>query len=314
MSGGSFNTARALLKAGNYESARRIVRKALDEDPKNLKAWELRIEIEAAAGKKKEALALARQILADHPDSASLRIAEFDALIQLRKKREAKKTRDRFKEDFPYLTNRIETMNLQLDASSGKTRRVSDKLREYAEHSYGLESQKDLAIAHHRIDDIFRARHLMDEIHPEFPDDAELNAAMASNYFQLLRPATARKYARLALAADPTDRRMSFLIKASWLMYFPPFFIVSIFLIIFYGLDALFSRLITYLILIPILFLSADLFNACKTVTFILLGFDPPLSAALLWVGWGTVYLCATAPAVYNLIFKRAKAVSLKKY
>jgi tetratricopeptide (TPR) repeat protein len=253
-------------------------------------------------------------VLVDHPDSAALRIAEFDVLVKLRKKREARKTRDRFKEDFPYLTNRIEMMDLQLDASAGKTKRVSEKLREYAQNSYGLGNKKDIAIAHHRIEDIFRARRLMDEVHPEFANDAELNAAMASNYFQLARPAKARKYARLALAADPTNRRMSFLIKTSWLIYFPLFYFMTVFMLLFYSLDALLGRLAAWLIVLPLAYIFADFFNIFKDALFILLGTEPPLADALLVLGWFTVYLAATAPSVYSFIFRRSKTVSLKKY
>jgi len=314
MSGGSLNTARALLQAKNFEGARRIVRKALEENSANLNAWELRIEIETEAGNKKEALSLARQILADHPDSASLRIAEFEALVRLRKKREAKKTRDRFKEDFPHLTNRIDTMDLQLDASSGKTKRVSKKLREYAENSYGLDSKKDLAIAHHRIDDIFRARQLMDAVHPEFPNDAELNAAMAANYFQLARPATARKYARLALAADPSDRRMALLIKASWLMYFPPFYFMTVILMIFYGFDSVFGRIPAYILTSLFVFLSIDYLNITVSALIVVFGVDLNGIDTLSWACWIALQLIVTVPSFYNMLFKRNKTVSLKKY
>ena len=154
----------------------------------------------------------------------------------------------------------------------------------------------------------------MDEVHPKFPNDAELNTAMASNYFQLAQPAKARKYARLALAADPTDRRMSFLIKASWVMYFPPFYFISVVLLLFYGLDALIGRIPTFLILLPLFFIFADFFNIFQAATFILIGAKPPLGDTLLWLGWCVVYLAATAPAIYNFISRRSKTVSLKKY
>lgn len=314
MSGGSFNTAQALLKAGNFESARRIVRKALDENPNNLRAWELRIEIETQAGEHKEALKLVRQVLTDHPDSAPLRKAEFSALMSLGKRREGKKTRDRFKEDFPFLTNYIEMMNLQLDAHSGNTKKVAGKLQEYGEHTYGAESLKNLGIAHHRIDDIFRAKRMMNESHAEFPNDPELNAAIATNYFQLARPGTARKYARLALAADPANRRMSLLIKASWLMYFPPFFCLTFILKLIYGFDSLVGRIGSYLLMIPIILLSIDFFNITFSALIVLTGFDWNGLDTVLWISWLGLQITVTVPGIYKKIFERKKSVTLKKY
>jgi tetratricopeptide (TPR) repeat protein len=253
-------------------------------------------------------------VLVDHPDSAALRSVEFDAVFQSGKKREAKKTRDRFAEDFPYLTNRIEIMNLQLDASAGKTRKVSKKLREYADSAYGPDNQKDLAIAHHRIDDLFRARRLMDEVHPEYPNDAELNAAMASNYFKLGRPATARKYARLALAADPSNRRMSLLIKSSWLMYFPPFYVMTIVFIISYGTDSLLGRIPAHIAAILTIFLLSDYTNIGYSFIIVLTGIEFGRFTMVFIVLYIVLYFSSVNAGVYETLFKRKKSVSLKKY
>ena len=314
MSGGSLNTAQALLKAENYEGARRIVCKALDENPDNLGAWQLRVKIEMDSGKHNDALVFVRQILAKHPDNAALRGMEFDTLVRSRQKKEAATARDRFRADFPFHTARVEQMDLQLDASAGRTKKVSAKLREYADHVYGLDGQKDLAIAHHRIDDIFRARRLMDEVHPEFPNDVELNAAMASNYLQLARPATARKHARLALAANPADRRMSLLIKTSWLMYFPPFYMMTVILMIFYGFDTLVGRIASYVLIFSAVYMITDYSNIFYSVLIVVTGLNLNWISTLLLIGFLILYACSMNAGVYDKIFKRKKSVSLKKY
>ena len=314
MSGASLNTARALLKAENFDGARRIVRKALDEDPKNINAWQLRVDIEIEAKQPKEALKLVRQILAENPQNAGLRNSEFEALMKAGKKREARKIRDRFKTDFPFLSHRIELMDLQLDAASGKTKSVSKKLQEFSSENDNPIILKDLGIAHHRIDDIFRARRMMDQAHPEFPNDPELNAAMATNYFQLARPGTARKYARLALAADPSNRRMALLIKTSWLMYFPPFFLLSLMLALFYGFDSLVGRIAAWIALIPIVLIGLDFYNIAFSVLIVLTGFELNFIRTLIVIGWIALLLFVTVPAIYNKFFKRKKSVTLKKY
>lgn len=314
MSGASLNTARALLEAKNFDGARRIVRKALDENPKNIRAWHVRVDIELEANEPKEALKLLRQILAENPDNVELRSQEFKALMRAGKKREAKKVREHFKEDFPYLTEHIEMMKLHQDAAAGKTRSVSKKLQSFAGDTSNPAVLKDLGIAHHRIDDIFRARYMMDEAHSEFPNDAELNTAMATNYFQLARPGKARKYARLALAADPANRRMALLIKASWLMYFPPFFIVMLSLAIFYGVDSLIGRIGAWIVMVPLFFMIIDYYNITYSILIVLTGVNINRLTTVFMICWILLVLVVQIPSVYDKIFNRKKAIQLKKY
>ena len=314
MSGASLNTARALLKAENFNGARRIVRKALDEDPKNINAWQLRVDIEIEAKKPKEALKLVRQILAENPQNAGLRNSEFEALMKAGKKREARKIRDRFKTDFPFMSQRIEMMDLQLDAASGKTKSVSKKLQGYGDGNDNPYVVKDLGIAHHRIDDIFRARRLMEQAHPEFPNDPELNAALATNYFQMARPGTARKYARLALAADPSNRRMALLIKASWLMYFPPFFFMMLILVIFYGVDSLIGRITAWIISIGAFIIGIDVYNIAFSALMVIIGLELNLARTFIVFAWMVLAASVVAPTFFDKLFKRKKSVTLKKY
>jgi len=308
------NTARALLRAENFEGARRIVRKALDENPDNLRAWELRIEIEMEAGDFKQALELTRRVLADHPDNVPVRELEFHALARLRKKREAKRVFEQFRADFPFMTNRIEVMTMTLDSLSERVKKVSESLNKYSESSTDPESIRGFGIAHHRVNDLWTARRMMQEAHTHFPDDAELNAARATNYFQLARPALARKYARLALANNPADRRMAFLKKISWVMYFPPFYLLSALLVVFYALDRLVGRIPAYIAIFFCLLLLIDLYRVWYSVIIVVTGFDWNRLGTLLLFTWGILYALAISPAFYAKIFKPRKSVTLKKY
>lgn len=308
------DSARALLAAKNYPGARQAVQKVLDTAPGDTRAWHLRAEIEMAAGKPRDALAILRPVLADHPDNALLRSAEFDATLRDGQKREAARLRDRFAADFPYLDHRVEAMTLHLDAARGRTRSASRKLKEYGEAVHDPASLKGLGISHHRIDDIFRADRMMREAHEHFPGDAELNAALASNCFQLARPGDARRFARLALAADPTNRRMALLIKASWAMYFPPFWMLTAMVAVFYGVDVLLGRIAAYLSLVPILLLTKSFWDLPYDILTVATGVDIGALSIPCTFAWIAVYMLTTVPRFYDRFIGRRKSVSLKKY
>lgn len=308
------NTARALLRAENFEGARRIVRKALDENPGDLRAWDLRIEIEMEAKEYKLALQLTRQVLANHPDNASVREMEFFALARLRKKREAKQTLEQFRKDFPFQTGRIRIMTMVLDSLSERTKYISDALEEYYSDSNDPLTNKLLGIAHHKANDLWTAKRLLLEAHPHFPNDAELNAALATNYFQLVRPGTARKYARMALAANPADRRMTFLSRASWAMYFPPVFLFSVVLMFFFSFDRVFGRIPAYILTFVPYYFLIDLSRVSYSIFNVLSGLEWNRTSLVMTLVWCGIYALAISPDFYAKFLKPRKSVTLKKY
>jgi len=308
------NTARALLKAGNFDGARRIVRKALEENPENLWAWNLRIDIEMEAGQYKEALVLARQVLANHPDNVYVREIEFYAIGRLRKKREAKRIFERFSEDFPHQTGRIKTMRMALNSLSERLNKVSQTLREYGETATDPQSVKELGLAHHRINDLWTAQRLLLEAHPHFPNDAELNAALATNYFQLARPATARKYARLALATNPAERRMALLMKASWLQYWPPFFFITVLFMIYYAIGSLFGKIASNIAIIVIIFTTGKLFDVWYDILNVMTEINIASYKIIPFLAWIALYTVCMAPDFYSKLFGKKKPVKLKKF
>jgi len=311
---GELNTARALLRAENFDGARRIVRKALEESPEDLHAWSLRIDIEMEAGEYKEALVIVRQVLAKHPDYISVRESEFFAVARLRKKGEARRLFEKFREDFPQQTVRLETMGMVLDSLSEKTKQLSNKLAKYSAASTNPRSTRDHGITHHRINDLWTAQRLMLEAHPHFPNDAELNATLATNYFQLVRPAAARRYAGLALAANPADRRMAFLKKVSWLIYFPPFFILSVILMVFFSMDRLFGRIPAYVLsFVPYYFLL-DFNRIWYSLLIVIAGAEVKFLSTLFTILWIGLFSLAIHPGLYAKVFRPRKSVSLKKY
>jgi len=253
-----------------------------------------------------------RQVLADHPDNVSIRESEFYALARLRKKREAKRVFEKFRADFPFARHRVNQMSMTLDSLSERIKKLSDSLSEISELSTDPQSMKDFGITHHRVNDLWTARRMMHEAHSHFPADAELNAAIATNYFQLARPAKARKFARMALATNPADRRMGFLSKLSWAMYFPPFFLVSCLLVVFYAMDRLAGRIPAYIAIFLCLISTTDLYNIWYSFIIIFTGFDWNHFTTLTLIIWGGVYALAISPAFYDKVFKRRKSVTLK--
>jgi len=311
---GDLNTARALLRAENFEGARRIVGKALEDSPNNLRAWNLRIEIEMDAGEFKEALALTRQLLADHPDDVLLREAEFYAVARMRKKREAKRIFEQFRKDFPFQEGKIKPMNMVLDSLSERMKQVSDTLREYAEYATDPQSVKQLGIMHHKVNDLWIAQRMMLEAHPHFANDAELNAALATNYFQLARPGTARKYARLALASDPTNRRMALLIKATWLQYWPPFFLMTGIFLIYFATSTLFGKIMANVAIVAIIITTGTeriiWYDALNVIT----GVSVTSVHILIALSWIALYVLCMSSEFYSKFFGKKKSVKLKKF
>ncbi len=308
------NSARAMLSAKNFPAARRMVREALDKNTDDLAAWNLRIEIEMEDKAYKEAIRLSRLILERHPTNLGLREKEFFAVAQVRKKRAARKLAARFKEDFPHATGTIRNMGLTLDSLSENTNRVRDVLEEFSDYITDAEDKKNIGTGYHNINDPIRAQAMLLEAHEELPNDAELNTVLATNSFQLMKPATTRRHARLALQSDPTNRRMRYIIPASYLIYFPPFFVFGLVLCCFFSVQALFGKYAAYACIGLYFFFGGILMNlpmaAFQTLTQI-----PVVPwAKILMIFWIVTYVLMSFPQFFDMLFGRKKTVKLKRF
>lgn len=315
----SFNTARALLEADNFEGARKEINKFLDNNPDDFSAWFFRIEIEKKSKNFKDGLELCRTLLAKYPDNFRLRETEFHLLINLGKKRDAKKVLANIKADFPSHGHDLETLGVILDNAHGRFDKVRGLMETFTDEGMSDYQKRSVGIAHHKLHDLYRAQRLMKEAHSSFPNDFELNATLATNSFQILRPATARKYARLALLDKPIDRRMRFLITASYLLYFPPFFMLGIFCLFFLHITSvigasLWGQLLSLPFCLLLLFTFSNLNSLWYEIITVLLHYDVDTYRSIFTIGFIVIYFLLTMPGLFDKFFKSSKNLKLKKY
>ena len=311
----SLASARALLAAKSYPAARRAARDLLKNEPDNPWLLAFAVEIEAEAGDHKQALSLCRSALKTAPDNVNLREQEIFTLAELRRKREARDALKRFEQDFPQQRSRIENLRLLVDALYQRTVKLKSKLDEVAE-TYAADplTQRDLGMAYSRIGDVFRAQRLMLAAHPSFRDDLELNEALATNSFQLVRPAAARKYATLALATAPERRRMSFLKIASYALYFPPFFLFGQLFVLIQCARSIAGWLLAFCAAVFLFQPLGDLISLCWDCLSVALSlplYKYEIASYALFFGG---YAIATEQDYYDRLFARNKTVKLRKY
>lgn len=309
----NLNTARALLQAKNFEAARRIIKEILENHPDDIDSWELYIKLEMEAKNFKKSLELCHQTLKRFPDNAILRKAEFDALIPLKKKKEAKQAFEKFKQDFPNFFHQIESMRISLDAIQGNVRNLKKTLDEFGNDSENPSMNRNLGIARHKICDLFYAQELMEKAHPHFLNDAQLNAFLAMNSYQLVRPATARKYARLALKADPRNVQMRLVSWLSYGLYLPNVFLFAKLCMVFLCLIPLVSKVFCLVIFISFILLANDFLYFPSKLVATLSGIDElPASFASLIVML-VVVIGPRSQFIIKLLQPK-KEVKLRKY
>ncbi|MEP3476119.1 MAG: hypothetical protein ABJN57_07870 [Hyphomicrobiales bacterium] len=242
-----------------------------------------------------------------------LRKAEFDALIKLRKKKLSKQAFEKFKQDFPNHFQMLEGMQVSLDSIQGKVKNLKKTLDRFGNDNGNPSLQKDLGIARHKICDLFYAQELMEKAHPHFPDDAQLNATLAMNSYQLVRPATARKYARLALQADHRNVQMRLISWLSYGLYLPNIFLFAKFCMAFLCLLPFLGVFVTLPIFMGFIFLTGDFRDFPAVLIAILSGMD---GATALFVSLIVTFVVVLIPHSQFIIklLKPRKEVKLRKY
>lgn len=308
----SINTARALLKAGNTQGARRIAHEALNANPDDARAWDLLIDLERDAGNFRKSLELAEQYLEKNPDHIGARQSELLALILLGKKTRARKAIARLEEDFPYARTAIAQAKLLMESRFGSDRRAAAKYKQMRENG-DIDDPMAEARLRSNAFDFFGARKVLLGILKDDPGGREVNREMAFNEFILARPFAARRHADIALRERPTDVSLRWLRKLTWFSLFPPIYFYHLFIL---AMALLLMRLHFLIVVVIFLIFSSWIFiplRAMDDIAVALLG--PYGDTALTVIVYGyfiTMLLAVTGIA--DKIARRTRSVTLKKY
>ena len=221
-----YNTAHAYIAAGNFEAARKIAREAMEKRDDSVAVHDLRVDIEIAAQDYGKALALCREALARWPDHSGLRLSHALALMHTGRGKEAAKAVKGFEEDFPFRS--LDAMLLQTIwqtryGSLKQAKHYRSRFEELAPDSPQI-AMLDAMIAS-KADDMLGRERASKRIAEDAPMDADSHARLAYVQFDLFRMKAARRSARAALAAEPTQRRVEAVLWLSWMVWFPPFFL-----------------------------------------------------------------------------------------
>ncbi|WP_133057632.1 tetratricopeptide repeat protein [Falsiruegeria litorea] len=303
-----------MLEAGNIEGTKRILGKLLEKDPDNYPATDLMIEALTKQSAHKEALAYCDNWLSRHPNSVGIHVFRFKSLAKLGRTRDMKASLKQFRTTFPHETTAISIMEMFQDAQKGN----ANSFRKTLEKEFGDVSSPDLikvkAIALHQVNDLFEADYYLSKAVEFFPNDAELLAAMATNRFQIGRLASARMYAARSLAADPTRRRMAFLSRATWLFYYPGFYLILLGMAAAMLLGARLNKVAAVLIFVILLSLIRSALSLFLFPILILFGLSTSPTISVLIIGAIGVFVLSLSDAYYKMLFGRKKTVKLKKF
>jgi len=310
----SLNTAKALLDAGNFDSARQIAEELLEELPSFSPFWSFRIQIEMQAENYKAALKITHEALAILPDDYDIRECEFWALLRLKKKKEAAKVYQDYKRDFPHLEKHHKAMSFALNAIKGKASEARKSLNKLIGEPKTPLLKRNFGIALYKVDDAFRAQSLMEQAQPDLPDDVELNTALAINSFLLVRPSKCRKYASQAFALSFNKAHLRFVYWASFLLYLPPvFFMVGVFLV-FSVIRAYSAASFAMLFLIVTMFYAADIIQIWSQLISRATGLQFLDNTTAWYVLASAITIVAASPKILTSLFPSQKAIRLKNY
>lgn len=309
----SLNTARALLKAENFEGARKLVNKALETEPYDLESWCLRVEIECEAEEYEAALRICRNALPEFPESIELRFLEIDALFHLRWKKAVRRAVEKFKIDFPDCHDYIDSMEGGLDALAGRTDKLNKYLDGFDADALDMNDKREHGMLYHKTGSMYRAQPLMEAAHPYFPEDLELNKSLAMNSMLLGKLATARKYARIALRLKPGDRHMRVLIVASYLYYYPVFYIFNALMSFFCLVNSYLGVLGGVAALIFATIYARYATDFLEGAIAILIGNDVILRFDMYYV-FVFIFILVQIPGYLGFLYKTKQNVKLERY
>ncbi len=220
----NLNTGRAFLTAGNLPAARKIALEALEQNPEDANAWELRVDIEMAAGDHAQALRLIRSRLAQTPERSKLRIDEILCLTNLGRKDEVETALGTFRRDMPYMETHAQILSCLYEVKHGSLEEGNRLFQELSKRDVekSLLLQIELMIRSRLGDRFGRAAVCIEWVQNE-PQDAQAREWLALSQFELLEYKAARKSARAALSLDPSRRLPHAMLWLTGLAWLPPF-------------------------------------------------------------------------------------------
>ena len=226
----SYNTAGALLRAGNYGGARRIAKDLLADNPDDPKAWLVLIEIDEKKKNFKQALELIKQALEKQPDNIEIRQKELFTYIEIGKKRRARIGIERLKADFPLSKNIHEILGLLYESKFGSNKLASKNIKNtaYANDKFALGAFETNSGA------LFSGQRHLQEALKDDPHNYQINAHLAYNQLALAKLWSARKAAYRAMTNQPSDSDMRLFISLTWWACYPPIYFYHLIITVFW--------------------------------------------------------------------------------
>lgn len=223
------NSARAFLTAGNFAAARKAISDVLRDEPENASAWELRIDIEIAAGKHGEALKLIRARLAKTPERVKLRTDEILCLSAMERDADTHKALDAFRRDFPFLETNWRVLACIFEAKRGDLVKANALFQELNESVVNrrLLLQIELMIRTRLGDRFGRAAVCLDWVRDD-PQDASAQEWLSFAQFELLEFGASKRAAQVALRLDPSARLPHAMLWLTQLVWVPPFLVSEV--------------------------------------------------------------------------------------
>ncbi len=237
------------LRAGNVRSAENIAARALAVDPLDAEALELRFDCLMFRNDYKVAKKHAEDWLL--LDAGVMRAHEcfMQAGLHLKDKAGCLKALQTMKDAFPRHVLQIKLYEALCDAhfSNGKKARILFKelAEEYPDMHALVKLQADNAF---QQDQMFKAYRLYREAIQMDPTHAWTWRMYAVNAFHTMRYGEARKAARKALEFDPTMVEMKAIINLSWIVYFPIFYLASLFGSTYFFVSEFFGKFAGYVL------------------------------------------------------------------
>tara|TARA_B100001989_G_C24539123_1_gene466463 strand:- start:887 stop:1834 length:948 start_codon:yes stop_codon:yes gene_type:complete len=232
-----------LLQAGNIKSAEEIAQKALAKNPLDNEAWELSFDCMMARQEYKAARDKVEQWLALDPGVIAAHECFIQACLYLKDKQACAKAIDTMKSSFPTAIFRIKIYEALYDVhfSNGKKARgIFEELsKEHPDIHAFVKLQADTA---YKRDQLFKAFRLYREAIKMDPMHASTWRMYSFDAFHIMRYGEARKAARKALELDPKMTELKLLIRISWLVYFPLFYVSSFLCSTYFYLSEFFGK------------------------------------------------------------------------
>ncbi|MGH1403929.1 MAG: tetratricopeptide repeat protein [Alphaproteobacteria bacterium] len=222
-------SGRHLLNAGNIHAAAEVAQRALSVNPTDCDALELRFDCLFYQKDYKAAREKAEAWLEHDPGVLKAHECLIQALFCLKDKKASRQAVDVLKSGFPLalLQHKLYDALYDVHFSNGKAaRKILEELsKEYPEAYALVRLQADAAF---QRDQMFMGYRLYREAIKMEPTDALTWRMYAVNAYHLMRYGEARKAARKALELDPSLVEMKLIIRLSWLVYVPVFYLASL--------------------------------------------------------------------------------------